>query len=66
MNVSIHISGLILFLAGVLFLVSALISRQVYLYAVGAVCLICGLIWMWPRRKKKKGPKESGAGRYLS
>ena len=33
MNVSIHISGLILFLAGVLFLVSALISRQVYLYA---------------------------------
>ena len=65
MNVSIHISGLILFLAGVLFLVSALISRQVYLYAAGAVCLICGLIWMWPRRKKKE-PKESGAGRYLS
>ena len=49
-----------------LFLVSALISRQVYLYAAGAVCLICGLIWMWPRRKKKKEPKESGAGRYLS
>ena len=62
MKVSIHISGLILFLAGVLFLVSALLSRQIHLYAAGAVCLLVGLFWMRPRKRK---PKE-GAGRYAA
>lgn len=58
MSVSLHISGLILAVAGILFLIAALLSQRIYLYIAAATCIICGVLLMIPRRRK------SGSGKY--
>lgn len=59
MKVSLHISGLILVVAGILFLVSAVLSRHIYLFAAGGVCAVCGVLLMLPRHHR-------GGGKYSS
>ena len=61
-NIPLPVSGLILILAGVLFGVSAGVSRQIYLWAACAVCCLCGLLLILSRRKKGK----RAGGEYLS
>lgn len=55
MKVSLHISGLIFAVAGILFLVAAVLAHRVYLYAAGVTCAVCGVLLMLPRHRKSGG-----------
>lgn len=65
MKISLRISGLIFVLAGILFLVSAVIKSSVLLYVLGTVCVLCGIFFILPRRIKERiHTKKPGGGRY--
>lgn len=73
MRISLRLSGLIIILAGIIFLISALIGKSVFAFIVGVVCIVCGILWILPRRiksslrtaaKPKSRSSRGGSGRY--
>lgn len=69
MKISLHISGLVMIIAGIIFIVSAVLAKSILLYIIAAVCIVCGILWILPRRVKinlqrNKTKSKSGGGRY--